>query len=457
MAEHPRTRRPNIFLSHRYRSPEINLYFWQLISRVQQVSFRVDEGLTFTSPTRLERMIREADAFVGIYPLPGDAQENWSLAALRHEARYFLLELGIAARCHRPAIVFCDHRYGPVLRAPADIWVIEYDQQEITEAEDSVLSARVTQAFRTFVGRLESSITARSSSRSSFHKHSVGLLLPPDTRAEVGPLLEDALRTAAWEPVNLPWPPRFDLAFTTRMRELDWGVVAIDHPAAVGAASFMLGHGVPSLQLVREPRAEASEAAPAEAVDTTVLGELEDRHPRAVLQWSEPAALGQAFEETLHVIGRQPRLIHDAEQAARYFRAATLRKEQVFLSYAREDSEIAAVFSRVLRSSFQEVFDYRRTGSIRAGHNWMDELMGSLAKSAVGVLLLSPDYLSSNYCLLESRRLYQASVQGEARLFPVRLRPTALPEFLKDVQYHRLETHTETEVEAAVADLIAQL
>src|SRR4249919_1213087 len=99
MANDPEVvRRPTIFLSHRYRSAEVNLFFWHIISRVQNVAFRVDEGTLFTSTTRLERLIRDADGFVGVYPLPGDPQESWDLAALRHEARYFLLELGIAMR-----------------------------------------------------------------------------------------------------------------------------------------------------------------------------------------------------------------------------------------------------------------------------------------------------------------------------------------------------------------------
>ncbi|MFD7639157.1 toll/interleukin-1 receptor domain-containing protein [Kitasatospora sp. NPDC059795] len=451
MSEPARMRRPSIFLSHRYRSPEVNLFFWRLISEVQETSFRVDEGLTFTSPTRLERMIRDADAFVGIYPLPGGMQENWDLESLRKEARYFLLELGIAARSHRPAIVFCDHRYGPVLRCPPDIWVIEYDPQEITDAEDSSLKARAAEAFRTFMSRLHSSIAARNATRSSYRKRSVGLLLPPGTRSEVGSLLENSLHAAAWEPVNLPWPPRFDLAFTARLREVDWSVVGMDEPTAVAASAFVLGSGVPSLHIGRES------AEPAPEAELEVHDAREERHPRTVLRWSDPARLVRSFEETLHVIGRQPRLIHDAEQAEGYFQAAKLRKEQVFLSYAREDSEIAAVFSKILRGTFQEVFDYRRAGSIQAGSNWMEELIGSLAKSAVGVLLLSPDYVESKYCLLEAQRLYRAQIEGSARLFPVRLRPTELPEILQSLQYHRLEPQTETEVEAAVSKLITQL
>jgi hypothetical protein len=57
------------FLSHRYKSPEVNEYFFDIFNAAAaNPQFSVDRGTIATSVTRLERLIRGADAFIGIYP-----------------------------------------------------------------------------------------------------------------------------------------------------------------------------------------------------------------------------------------------------------------------------------------------------------------------------------------------------------------------------------------------------
>src|SRR5262245_5356432 len=100
-----------IFLSHSYKAPEINLYFFDLFSEAAELQFEVDDGVLATSVTRLERAIRDADAFVGVYPFPGPASVP-SVDELRQASRYFRLELDIALRSRKPALVYCGRRYG---------------------------------------------------------------------------------------------------------------------------------------------------------------------------------------------------------------------------------------------------------------------------------------------------------------------------------------------------------
>ncbi len=91
----------DVFLSHRYSSPETNLYFYGTISSVMPVAFRVDRGITSTSTTRLERMIRDADGFVGVFPVPGDPLAVHDRASLLKISRYFRLELDMAIRSRK--------------------------------------------------------------------------------------------------------------------------------------------------------------------------------------------------------------------------------------------------------------------------------------------------------------------------------------------------------------------
>ncbi|GAB7181866.1 hypothetical protein ATKI12_1697 [Kitasatospora sp. Ki12] len=436
--------RPTVFLSHRYRSADVNLFFWRIISEVQEVAFRVDEGTMFTSVTRLERLIRDADGFVGVYPLPGDSQESWDLAELRQEARYFLLELGIAIRAQRPAIVFCDHRYRRLMQSPPSVMVIEYDPQEISDASDSALVARVSRAYRAFVERLSLAMGIRRKAR-AHQAGRVGLLLSREYQPEVREALEQVLNDTAWEPAPLPWPPRFDPELMTRLRRLDWAILALDDPAAQMTAGFVLGHGVPLLPMLHERNGPQAETA-----EEVLFGESEVGHRKAMLRWESEADLVPAFRTHLKVIGQQPRYIRDAGQAAEYFASASRRKEQVFLSYAREDSVVAAEFSTLLRGSFQKVFDYRVQGAIRAGANWMAELSDGLSTSAIGVLLFSSSYWQSKWCTMEAERLYRAHIEGRARLLPVCLERTAVPEPFSGLQYRAL-------YQSSAEDIVAEL
>ena len=60
------------FLSHRYKSTDVNLYFFEIFSHHSEVQFEVDAGSAPTCVTRLERMINKSDAFIGIYPFSDD-------------------------------------------------------------------------------------------------------------------------------------------------------------------------------------------------------------------------------------------------------------------------------------------------------------------------------------------------------------------------------------------------
>ena len=163
------------FLSHRYRSTEINLYFFELFKEIAEVQFEVDdkvskveiavnetsvnkavETVTIIDPnssansepksentvranikkptnvTRLERMLRDADAFIGIYPFPGSSEEAQNNTKLKEESKYFRLEIDLAIRSHKPAIIFCDKRYIDIIKPPTNILYCPFDVNDVT-------------------------------------------------------------------------------------------------------------------------------------------------------------------------------------------------------------------------------------------------------------------------------------------------------------------------------------
>ncbi len=56
------------FMSHKYKAARVNEYFFKLFCRTARLEFEVDVGTLATNVTRLERLVRDADAFIGIYP-----------------------------------------------------------------------------------------------------------------------------------------------------------------------------------------------------------------------------------------------------------------------------------------------------------------------------------------------------------------------------------------------------
>ena len=60
------------FLSHRYKSSDVNEYFFEIFSDRAEVVFDVDEAAGATNVTRLDRMIRSSHGFVAIYPFAPD-------------------------------------------------------------------------------------------------------------------------------------------------------------------------------------------------------------------------------------------------------------------------------------------------------------------------------------------------------------------------------------------------
>src|SRR3954447_8546662 len=105
------------FLSHAYDAAEINVAFFGIFSEIADVQFEVDIGLKNLNVTRLERRIRDCDAFVGLYPFPGGQTFEPAPADALKASRYFRLEMELAARARRPGIIYYDKRYQSAIQS----------------------------------------------------------------------------------------------------------------------------------------------------------------------------------------------------------------------------------------------------------------------------------------------------------------------------------------------------
>jgi hypothetical protein len=137
---------------------------------------------------------------------------------------------------------------------------------------------------------------------------------------------------------------------------------------------------------------------------------------------------------------------------------------KIFISYSHKDDiwkDRLLIHLRVLeRQGRIDVWD---TGRVQAGTNWVDEIFNALKEAKIAVLLISPDFLASDFIVERELSTILGRRQQEGLIvLSVLVRPCSwvdLPElaqiqFLNDPQ-RPLSTLTEQEADKSLA-LIAR-
>jgi hypothetical protein len=428
----------NAFLSHGYGAVEVNLFFRELISTVADVAFRVDRGKAATSTTRLERMIRDAQLFIGVWPVPTSPGARSGREELLHASRYFRLELDIAIRARKPGIIFSDQRYGNVLRVPSTITHVRYDAQEIHHGRASAHWSRLQKLVDSFFRDSNLSFDSGTADPAG----PVGLLLPDHTDLDVSTIVRDLVAGIDRDAVDIRVP--LDEAGRSMIQAVDWVICPVGHPEIDPLRAFLYGQCVPVLRLH-----DAVHGGTGAALEDALFGYLDVGYRKDITKWRTEEDLRQGLRERLEVIVEEPRLIGNTQEAVDYFTLAAKRKSNVFLSYAGEDRQVGAAFSVELNRIFQSVFDYRDNRSLRIGEFWQDQVSNKLERAVVGVILLSADYVRSDYCMDEARRLHDGLMRKRVKLLPVKLDSVPTPPVLSGLQYARLQ-------DSSAADIITQ-
>jgi TIR domain len=427
------------FLSHRYKSPAVNRYFFGIFADTAEVQFEVDEGAFAINVTRLERMIRDCDAFIGIYPFPGEDAVP-ERADLLRESQYFRLELDLAIRARKPGVIMYDRRYRQLFRCPPSISALEFDSLEVESPGGSPSRGVFERAFRTFCERVKEwkdyDITGRAAGEQN---RGVVLVLPLRARGVDGysrseiDAVKKELDSAGYDDVTeLPWPPVLDGETLTLLRHADWAVADVGYSGlASGAVAYLHGSFVPTMRLRRATKGPGG-VAPLDFLYRGVeVGYAED-----VVPWSSRRMLEEGLRRRLSSLNYPVRRISTTKGADDYFRSASLRKDAVFLSYSGKDKQVASGLGAALCEKFQNVFDYQDGRSIRPGQPWLQEIFAQLSASAIGIPLISASYLASGNCEHELREMVAKHDSRSMELFPIVLEDeVGIPPYLQETQY----------------------
>jgi hypothetical protein len=163
---------------------------------------------------------------------------------------------------------------------------------------------------------------------------------------------------------------------------------------------------------------------PASAGGRNTLVELNDERTRLEDELVRILEAGDRQGETQ----LRRRLNEIQEQRLRVLAALrkTPPKVRIFISYAHEDRPLAEQLLRQLsilkRQGLIETWHDR---VIVAGEDWKDQIDERLESADLILLLISPDFLDSNYCYnIEMERALERNQKGDARVIPVILRPS---------------------------------
>ena len=444
------------FLSHRYKSPEVNQRFFDLLTAYANVQFEVDVGTKPTNVTRLERFVRDADAFVGIYPFPSNDDARPSRQTILEESKYFRLELDLAIRSGRPGIVFVDMRYGSAISVPSTLRECRYDHREVANSGPLRHEASFREQARAFAEDVAAVMRRHADQGRASGRDRVGMLLPVGQGADAiysaGDVerLAEQLRNLSLNPVEMDLSRGADGEFMRRLESLDWAVTDIGATACAGGVpAFVHGRFIPQVRMVRSFSDTVAARSP---LEDGILKAFEAGYPKDIVRWHDSDALIHQFVQRLSILYEPRKYIGGAADAKAYFASASLRKETIFLSYSGEDRSVVEGVAQALRRIFQNVFDYRDQGqSIVPGSRWIEEIFNKLSGSALAVPLVSPDYFASDNCTHEAREIIAMADNRKIRVVPVKLRdgPLETPTWMRDIQYLRGWEYASAEALAA--------
>ena len=432
------------FLSHRYDSPDVNLYFFEMFRRSATVLFEVDKG-DFTSVTRIERAIRAAEAFIGFFSLPADASDAMSRTRF---SRYFRFELDCALRARKPILLFVDDRYGNMFSLEGSARVQLYDQREIQAGPSSPRFEEYCRRFETFRDQLLRSRETRVKfeGTQNWSPSRVGVLLGSSayTNVQIGEVCE-LLDRSGFDFFVPPSCSVLTLRLQAELRRLDWAMVDLCDPETAMLGAYLHGCFVPTLRL--HSPSEHGIPDQASAMEAALLNSFEVGYVKDVIRWRDHAMLLAEIQRRIVRLQQRQMLITSLDAAEQYFRSAALRTVSVFVSYAGEDRERGQAIAKALKRKFESVFDYRDERSLTPSRAWIEEIFQSIQKSKVGVALYSAAYFGSGHCKSEAQALADRASVGGLVLIGIRLEEgVQLADFLKPIQNVREWQRTDAEL-----------
>lgn len=448
------------FLSHSYESDEINLYFFKIFAEIAEVQFEIDAGTDdevkkSTNVTRLEKMVRDSDAFIGIYPFSGTNDEANNVDILKEKSKYFRLEMDLAFRSRKPAIIFYDIRFGTLLRPPGNIFFQSFDVNEVAGTGGFPNINKHKNEFLKFCEVVKNKKQYFDLQKNE-EKTTVAVILSKENlqydelKQEISQVLENNNYTDI-EFLNQPYIINNKLF--NLLEKIDFAIVDQGNQVAKsGLPAFFHGRFIPMIRV--EHTTEVQEL---NILNNFLYNGVEVGYNKDKIIWNNQENLLTEISEKVKIYKKGITRLNTFSEASTYFLKAKLKKEKVFVSYSSADANIALEIVANLKKHFQDVFDYRDGNSIRVGKPWMEEIFNYISKSKIGINLLSNAYFKSGNCKHEANAMVAMNDNNEEmKIFPIKLydEELELPPYFRMNQYKKLDEFNS--IETIVKDIVRE-
>ena len=102
---------------------------------------------------------------------------------------------------------------------------------------------------------------------------------------------------------------------------------------------------------------------------------------------------------------------------------AAISSIKIFISYSSLDRDLRKVFEQRLKIHLSSVknkfYDVWSDVELTVGSNWNDKILTALKQSNIGILLVSPMLLGSNYGMLEFEQMLELRISEGYKIVPV--------------------------------------
>ena len=142
----------------------------------------------------------------------------------------------------------------------------------------------------------------------------------------------------------------------------------------------------------------------------------------------ENCYLEQSVEKVLFYLKQEintlPKIVHKKNETVE-----NLKRETVFVSYSHSDSTFLSDVKRHFKPFLQKI-DFWDDNNIQPGQKWKEEIKQAMSKAKVAILLLSTDFLGSEFIRNEELpELLNAAENEGAVILTVILKPCLFEEF----------------------------
>lgn len=413
------------YFSHSYRpgEKEINLFFWELLSR-HHLYFTVDSEENRNKPmdtSYLEWMMQRSACFVAVIPRRDDSPRSSC-------SPYQVFENGLAIRAKKPRLIFVEAGLDTTIFGvqPDEVCVFRRRQEWLEEDKDRFAQAASRLAFEARVF---------ASPDSGFKP----VLFLADTRqgGAYDLVTVKAIRQvvrdqgfSSFKPMN-PADIEHDFLF---LQDIERCSVLISEvrPPYMAPDLFGLVHDrcVPTVRICHLEEQESAEMARA-AMHLPYDESKWDYHGRGnwplilskyqidndmepVIFWNHLEELTEKVSARLQKITQKRRDLISDQEARNYFLSIGRLPGRVFISNAKAKNDFVDRLKPHLTRNAVEEFHYKDKDAIAIGSgDWPADIIREINNSVIFVALIDSNYEQSKWCMMELREAVQLFNRGE--------------------------------------------